>query len=137
MKFGYFWYGNFCQIKTLSCVFIHFIHHIWHRAISGSSPKLKWLWQVYVLNQFRTLRQSQLRNSKDSQKRTSSTVSESIKNDGIIVSEVRKGILSGTNCNLYFMVVHFFQFKYSLYFLGHTSYASSCRGFWLTERHAV
>ena len=36
-----FWYGNFCQIKTLRCVLIHLIDRIWHRATSGSSPKSK------------------------------------------------------------------------------------------------
>ena len=36
-----FWYGSFCQIKILRCVFVHLIHRISHRATSGSSPKSK------------------------------------------------------------------------------------------------
>jgi len=36
-----FWYGKFCQIKILRCVLIHLIHLNWHRATSGSPPKVK------------------------------------------------------------------------------------------------
>ena len=36
-----FYYGTLCQIKISRCVLAHLIHRIWHRATSGSSPKVK------------------------------------------------------------------------------------------------
>lgn len=35
-------YCNFCQIKTLRCVPIHRVPHVWLRPISGSSSKSNW-----------------------------------------------------------------------------------------------
>ena len=94
--------------KNITVCLIHLIHWIWHHATSGSSPKSKWPWKVNVLNQFRTLRQPRQPNLRHSRKRISRTASESSKNNGISVFEVRGSILRGINGNVSFTVTIFF-----------------------------